>query len=698
LASKRREFSDLKLFRDIEAKQGNSKLFWGKVQKLSAKASSHETPPPICVDALGNTVTDPLAVLRAWRSFSASIASNSFEGTKEEGIYCEDFEAEEKERFERMRLVKVNQPWLDRPIGAREIFDAVRKLRMGTAPGEDGLLPDIIKTAADAFNNNKTRGNNTVIEALQLLFNFVFEREVWPERWSSGMIFPLYKADSRLDPSNYRPITLLSVVGKLFGSVINARLMKWSERTHMVHDEQGGFRPARGSPDQIFILREILSSRKERGLPTYVTYIDARKAYDTVWREAAYARIHDGGVRGKLWRQLQAMHGNLKRKVIHPLGMSEPFEVERGMAQGAVESPWVYSAFIDGMATDMQSAGHGVWVAGRRVPLLMYADDIILLASSPRELTNMNRIATNFARRNRFQFNGSKSGVMAFGVSGSERDRLRAMHWELFGEKVEVKDKYKYLGTWTVNNDGNWNEHMKQVISEAEKRSTELSWICRRDRGIRPRTAATLWNSLIRPVLEYSSEIWSGLISQEQVKAAEAVQMRFLRTTLGLRFAGKGVSDDMIRAEVGAELLEARWAKLRLGYWRRLQEAPSTRLLKAVCMFRVREIKNLNGQTGFGSRSGLRATEQLLTEVGLARYWSTPSAATYGQKKDWKALVYENVDDMYDNRRASRMALRTITRASNTGAQTLMTIVSSQAKEANSDNMCPNDILMIELI
>ena len=85
------------------------------------------------------------------------------------------------------------------------------------------------------------------------------------EHWC---IFPLYKHESRLEPSNYRPITLLSVVGKLFGRIINERLLAWSERTGMICDEQGDFRPARGAPDQILLLREILTSRKERKLPT----------------------------------------------------------------------------------------------------------------------------------------------------------------------------------------------------------------------------------------------------------------------------------------------------------------------------------------------------------------------------------------------------------------------------------------------
>ena len=410
--ARRKHLKEMELFRDVENNQGRSKLFWGKFKLLRNSIHVAKSPPPVATDDQGNTATDPVEVLRVWRKFSSNIASKEVRGTSEEGIYDEQFQKKVEDRLEWLRSVKHHQPVLDDPITAGEVFTAIRKLKMGKAPGEDGILTDILKTAADAVNNSKLRGNNTVVEALVLLFNYVFDKEVWPERWGKGVIFPLHKHDSRLDPSNYRPITLLSIVGKIFGSIVNARLSSFSELTGTLADEQGGFRPHRGTPDQVFLLREVLASRKERGQPTFATYIDARKAYDTVWREDAYVRIYDSGVRGKLWRQLQAMHKGITRRVMHPLGMTDWFEVERGVAQGAVESPWVYANFIDGLAQELKARGLGICIGGQRIPLLMYADDIVMLAATQQELMLMNRIASRFAQRHRFQFNGEKSGIM----------------------------------------------------------------------------------------------------------------------------------------------------------------------------------------------------------------------------------------------------------------------------------------------
>jgi hypothetical protein len=653
VAKRRRELAELKLFRDVEAKQGNSKLFWGKVKHMRSSLCVSKAPPPVALDATGATVTDPVEVLRAWRAFSAGIASSDLKGTREEGRYDDEYKAEVEKRLSWLRRVQEYQPELDKRITAEEIFKAIRKLRMGSAPGEDGTLVDILKTAADAVNNSKLRGENTVVDALVLLFNFVFESEVWPERWGDGLIVPLHKHDSRLDPGNYRPITLLAVVGKLFGSVVNARLQIFSEATGSISDEQGGFRRNRSTSDQIFILREVLASRKERDLPTYATYIDARKAYDTVWREQAYVRIHDSGVKGKAWRMLQAMHSNLTRKVMHPLGITDSYRVDRGVAQGAVESPWVYSNFIDALAAELRAAGFGIWVAGRLLPILMYADDMVMLAKTQAELKKMNAIATAFAFRNRFEFNGEKSGVMQFNTSGTQRARCLAEPWELFGEQVKVVSKYEYLGTDTPADGLKWRDHVNASIAKAKRRSADLLWVCRGDRGIRPRTAVTLWHSLVRPLLEYGSELWAGQITKTQEVEAERVQMTFLRGTLGLHENGSGVADDVIRAEAGCERLRARWDKLQLGYWRRIFIAPTHRLLRRVAAFRWAECRANNKR--YGTRGWMRTAETTLKASGLQEFWEEPSRVRALSESTWRRRCYMAVDTKSNMGREVRM-------------------------------------------
>ena len=645
---RRKEIAELEVFRQVEEKQANSKLFWARAKRLRGHMKSKMTPPPMVAKVTGEVEADPVEVLKVWRRFSAEIAKSMPE---EEGIYDDAHRIEVEQRLEMLRKLRLYQHELDGPITVREIFDAIRKLKMGKAPGMDGILTSVIKSAADAAGTSELKKGNTFVEAISLLFNYVFDREVWPERWGSGIVFPLYKQDSRLQPGNYRPITLLSAMGKLFGSVVENRLSTWSEKTGAIADEQGGFRRGRGTIDQLYLLKEIISSRKSQGLPTLVTYIDARKAYDTVWREGNYVRLFDVGVQGKLWRQIQAMGQRVKSKVRLPIGETDWYEHHRGVAQGAVESPWLYSNFINGMADELRAGGFGILIGGIRIPLLMYADDIVLLADNVTELHAMNRIASRFAFKNRFRHNGDKSAVMVFNADSKLRQRVKEQLWVLSGERVEVKNKYKYLGVDMVNNTMDWTIHVKRVAAKAKARSQDLLWMCRRDKGLRPRSAATLWKATVRPILEYAAELWAGEVPRSIVDGLEKIQTDFGRGVLGLKgqFA---VPNVFIRAELGLEILESRREKLRLGFWWKLQSAPLTRALAVVAAARRSDVLASYQQ---GGTSWMWGTRRLLTARGLQYYWQRPSRCASMPKEEWKERVYRKVERHFEASRKKQM-------------------------------------------
>ncbi len=93
--------------------------------------------------------------------------------------------------------------------------------------------------------------------------------------------------------------------------------------------------------------------------------------------------------------------------------------------------------------------------------------------------------------------------------------------------------------------------------------------MCRRDGGIRPRSAASLWQAIVRSVLEYAAELWAGMIPVALAKKAEKFQTAFSCSIFDI-VGCQSVPNDVIRAEMGMKKLSSRWEKLRLGYWRRL--------------------------------------------------------------------------------------------------------------------------------
>ena len=121
------------------------------------------------------------------------------------------------------------------------------------------------------------------------MYQKVFDSEQFPEDWSRGLIFPLFKGgpeEFKLDPNKYRGITLLSIVGKTYTAVLNRRLSDYCETKCIFVDEQAGFRRERSTIDQIFILTEIIKHRRPK--PTFCAFIDVAKAYDKVWRDGLW--------------------------------------------------------------------------------------------------------------------------------------------------------------------------------------------------------------------------------------------------------------------------------------------------------------------------------------------------------------------------------------------------------------------------
>ena len=138
---------------------------------------------------------------------------------------------------------------------------------------------------------------------------------------------------------NYRPIYLLSIIGKLYTSILNNRLLEWCERSEKFGEEQGGFRPARATTDQAFILNEIVRARKGRGLNTHIAFLDVRKAYDTVCRDGMMKRLIDIGVNGKMARVIRNIYKVVKSSVILGEDLTDWFEIDVGVRQGCTLSP-----------------------------------------------------------------------------------------------------------------------------------------------------------------------------------------------------------------------------------------------------------------------------------------------------------------------------------------------------------------------
>ena len=134
-------------------------------------------------------------------------------------------------------------------------------------------------------------GTNGLISYLQNLYNKMFEIGYFPESWSEGYIIPILKKGDKEEPSNYRGITLLSTVGKLFTRILNNRLNEWAEEYNVYVEAQAGFRKSMGTVDNIFILNSLITRSLNKSEQLYCAFIDFTKAFDFVVRDILWFKL-----------------------------------------------------------------------------------------------------------------------------------------------------------------------------------------------------------------------------------------------------------------------------------------------------------------------------------------------------------------------------------------------------------------------
>ena len=149
------------------------------------------------------------------------------------------------------------------------------------------------------INEFLIHGKHTFTPTLCNLFNKVYETGHFPETWSEGYVISLHKKGSINDVENYRGITLLSNVGKLFTRVLNNRLVEWAETYGVFIEAQAGFRPGMSTVDNNFVLHGLISHILNSGRKLYCAFVDFTKAFDYIVRDNLWYKLVKLGLRGK---------------------------------------------------------------------------------------------------------------------------------------------------------------------------------------------------------------------------------------------------------------------------------------------------------------------------------------------------------------------------------------------------------------
>ena len=344
---------------------------------------------------------------------------------------------------------------LNQPVTIDEVKNSIKQLKSSKSAGLDLLL-----------NEFYIHVQELLAVPLCDLFNCVIKTGHFPNKWSECLIVPSHQKGDVNSVDNYRGITLLSSLGKLFTRVLNNRLT-WSAEAYGVYIEaQAGFRPNYSTIDNLYNLNRIISHLINKGKKLYCAFLDFRKAFDYVDRNFLWSKLLKLGIRGEIFNIIHSMYKSVKSIVQVGTERTQPFKCLLGVRQGECLSPFLFSMYINDIEDYVKTHGfQGVNTGHVRMFLLLYADDTVLISENRQDLQLGLDIVENYCNKWKIILNIEKTKIVIFRKGGklSVNDR-----WFYNGSQIEITKHFTYLGM-VFSSGGSFSKNQKKLAGQAQK-------------------------------------------------------------------------------------------------------------------------------------------------------------------------------------------------------------------------------------
>ena len=360
----------------------------------------------------------------------------------------------------------------------------------------------------------------SITPSITYLFNLSLRTGHIPSEWKQSLVVPIPKSNNNKgSPTNYRPISLLSVLSKLLERHVHKILTEHLCTHHPLSNSQWGFSAGKSTVTALLTTTHEWFQRLEEGKEICAVFFDFKKAFDSVPHRPLITKLQQMGVPYNLLVWISSYLTNRSQKVVVNGATSESMSVLSGVPQGSVLGPLLFLIYIDGICSIPISSC---------TKFVLYADNLLLFRpiSQQEDFATLQRdimAIEQWVLDNHLTFNTSKCSYM---ILSRKRFPTTPLHpLMLNGLHLNEVECFKYLGV-LLSSDLSWTPHITSVCSKAKQ---ILGLLYRRFYNhAEGATLMQLYLSLIRPHLEYACPVWDPHTMKDKV-LLEDVQRFALR-------------------------------------------------------------------------------------------------------------------------------------------------------------------------
>ena len=469
------------------------KNLWTGIKSI-INIKSKNSPRSISqLTADGETIQDPQKMANVFNNFFVNVSTQ----------VSSEIPRTKKSPLDYLKNRNMNSFFIS-PVTHSEIEDIIISLKNGKSTGPFSIPVKLLKLV-----------KSDISRPLACIFNESITLGTFPDKLKWARVIPIYKKGAHNEPSNYRPISLLSVFGKLFEKLMFKRLYEYLDNLNTFYPLQFGFREKHSTNHALISMTESIKSTIDNGDYGCGVFIDLKKAFDTVNHSILLKKMEHYGIRGIALNWFTSYLSNRKQYVSVNGHISEYLNISCGVPQGSVLGPLLFLIYINDLPN-----------ATRHLRFYLFADDTNIYFEA-KDLETLQKIMKRELRHvkkwleaNKLALNVEKTNFVVFHSPAKKLTELVILK---FGRKKITRASHlKFLGV-LLDETLSWRSHLVE-LSRRLARSVSIFYKLRH--YVPLDTLISIYYALFYPFLTYGIVVWGAtyenllkpvLISQKKV-------------------------------------------------------------------------------------------------------------------------------------------------------------------------------------